>query len=175
MAKFYRMMRETLIRYSHWKENMGYPGWPQACPHSGIPVVHQCRVETSVHHSSSDPRCKDYQGSFQIMCGAMHEKKPEPCQLPEILPSPNMRTWLRLDAKRIEALSPLASQGHSRFSLRDIGTLFPIWLTGHRHTIPDLAYGTSADSRAVARWILMRTRPSISTVSNGVYQVISET
>ena len=23
---------ETLIRYSHWKENMGYPGWPQACP-----------------------------------------------------------------------------------------------------------------------------------------------
>ena len=79
---------------------MGYPGWPQACPHSGIPVVHQCRVETSVHHSSSDPRCKDCQGSFQIMCGAMHEKNPEPCQLPEILPSQNMRTWADTVAKR---------------------------------------------------------------------------
>ena len=58
----------------------------------------------------------------------------------------------RLDAKWIEALSPLASQGHSRFSLRDIGTLFPIWPTGHRHTIPDLAYGTSAASRVGVRW-----------------------
>ena len=170
-------MCETLIRYSHWKENMGYPGWPQACPHSGIPVVHQCRVETSVHHSSSDQRCKDYQGSFQIICGAMHEQNfqsPANCQK-----SSRAQTcaheWLRLDAKRIEALSPLASQGHSRFSLRDIGTLFPIWPTGHRHTIPDLAYGTSAASRVGARWRLMRTRPSISTVSNGVYQVISET
>ena len=56
------------------------------------------------------------------------------------------------NAKRIEALLPLASQDHSRFSPRDIGILFPIWPTGHRHTIPDLAYGTSAASRMGKRW-----------------------
>ena len=46
-------------------------------------VVHQCRVETSVHHSSSDQRCEDYQGSFQIICGAMNEENfpsPANCQ-----------------------------------------------------------------------------------------------
>ena len=52
----------------------------------------------------------------------------------------------------MEVLSSLALQGYSRFSLRDIGTLFPIWPTGHRHTIPDLAYGTSAASRVGVRW-----------------------
>ena len=59
--------------------------------------------------------------------------------------------WLRPDAKRIETQSPLALQGHSRFSLRDIGTLFPIWPTGHRRNIPDLAHGTSAASRVGVR------------------------
>ena len=77
----------------------------------------------------------------------------EPCQLPDILPSPNMRTWvIETRCEKNWTLSPLASQGHSRFSLRDIGTLFPIWPTGHRHTIPDLAYGTSAASRVGVRW-----------------------
>ena len=82
---------ETLLRYSHWEKNTGYPGWPQACPHSCIPVVHQCRVETSVHRSSSNQTCKDSQGSLQIQRAEQCE---ESRAMPIVgnLPKPNWKT-----------------------------------------------------------------------------------
>ena len=163
MAKFYKLMHVwnstpvlSLIREHGLPRMTPRPALTLAFQSyiSRTSVVHQCRVETSVHYSSSDQRCEDYQGSFQIICGAMHEQNfqsPANCQKSSRAQT-GTHEWLRLDAKRIEALSPLTSQGHSRFSLRDIGTLFPIWPTGHRHTIPDLAYGTSAASRVGVHW-----------------------
>ena len=105
------------------------PGLPSLWHFSRTFVVHQCRVETSVHYPSSDQKCEDYQGSVQIICGAMYEQDlqgPANCQKFSRAQT-GAHGWLRPDAKRIETQSPLALQGHSRFSLRDIGTLFPIW------------------------------------------------
>ena len=53
MAKFYRMMHVWNSNpVLSLKREHGLPRMTPGCPHSGIPVVHQCRVETSVHHSS---------------------------------------------------------------------------------------------------------------------------
>ena len=41
---------ETLIRYSHWTENRGYPGWPQACP----PLTHLAML---IREKAAQRRC----------------------------------------------------------------------------------------------------------------------
>ena len=114
------------------------PGLPALWHFSRTYVIHQCRVETSVHYPSSDQKCEDFQGSFQIIYGAKYEQDCRALPIARILPSPNRRTWV-VDPMRKElkpycpwlrkAIPDLAygtSAYSSRFGLRDIGKLFPI-------------------------------------------------
>ena len=88
MAKFYKQMHMwnstpvlSLIR-EHGLPRMT-PGLPALWHFSRTSVVHQCRVETSVHYPSSDQKCEDFQGSFQIIYGAKYEQDlqgPANCQ-----------------------------------------------------------------------------------------------
>ena len=87
---------------------------------------------------SSDQKCMDFHGSFQIIYGAKPEQDCRALPSARIISSPNRRTWV-VDPVRKElkpycpwlrkAIPDLAygtSAYSSRFGLRDIGTLFPI-------------------------------------------------
>ena len=114
------------------------PGLPALLHSSCTSVIHQCRVETSGHSPSSDQKCMDFHGSFQIIYGAKPEQDCRALPIARIISSPNRRTWV-VDPMRKElkpycpwlrkAIPDLAygtSAYSSGFGLRDIGTLFPI-------------------------------------------------
>ena len=99
MAKFYRQMHKwnstpvlSLIK-EHGLPRMT-PGLPALWHFSRTSVIHQCRVEKSVHYPSSDQKCEDFQGSFQIIYGAKYEQDCRALPIARILPSPNRRTWV---------------------------------------------------------------------------------